>query len=735
MDMSKNTYRDHAPLPDSIPIPQLITSNYRPITYSNNITVPTSLHDTSDNPPSTSSSDTLKTVPPMDTPTISIDIPPLSEEWHDVEEEQRRSARIARLPTIDYTKPYANANSATSDTMPYTPAIFINDASTKPNNNRPISDGIKANRTLLDEKTFYPHIDQAVKDLNQFKTSNRSPASSKYSPAIMVKPQKKKGIHSQSSAMKYDWELAARAVDVEMKKLDRYGVAVTYDYKDLKPDDVVMYSFFLFKLKLNASTGNTTKMTARLAVNGKNQPPHTYSNTFAATADQNKVTLGRVAFIADAIKQGRAQEVYMKDLDICGAFLHANYESKLGTRLFMWLPKDLPGLELGSLHPMAGKLVKLEKALYGLPEANMLFERQRNIAIEKSGFKPIESDGSIFIMREGDHHSVLFVHVDDFQIISNCPEHWDRLVHHLKERFRELDINEVSEQHVGITCEFSKVDPSAFRLGQSGYINKIIDKLEVPFSASVPSNLSLFSDTTDTAPYEDINYYQKLIGTLIYALATRADIRKEVIFLASKSSAPTIGDMVKLTKVFAYLKQTPTLGPIFDSKEGAVLYAYADAAFNNHPGCTSHGGSFLCIGKSSAAIASHSREITSCVALSSMEAEYVTLCETARVVVYMRRFLSDIGFPQLKPTIIFEDNSSAISLASCSNIPKKSRHILLRYHFIKYAVESGQVEVHYIDTKKQRADFLTKVLSRPDFIKGRDDILNLTNQHVLFPTN
>ena len=549
----------------------------------------------------------------------------------------------------------------------------------------------------------------------------------------MIKPEKKKGVHSQSSAMKYDWRLAAQAVDVEMKKLDRYGVAIEYDFKDLREDDVVMYSFFLFKLKLNAVTGNPTRMTARLAVNGKNQPPHTYSNTFAATADHNKVTLGRVAFIADAIKRGNADQVYMKDLDICGAFLHAEYESKLGTRLFMWLPKDLPGLEPGTPHPMAGKLVKLVKALYGLPEANMLFERQRNIAIEKSGFKAIESDGSIFIMREGKNHSILFVHVDDFQIISNCPAHWDLLVHHLRERFNELDINESSEQHVGITCEFSKVDPSAFRLGQSGYIKKIVDTLEVPFTTNNPSNLSLFASTTDTEVYADINYYQKLIGTLIYALATRADIRKEVIFLASKSSCPTVGDMVKLTKVFAYLKQTPTMGPIFDSKEGAILYAYADAAFNNHPGCTSHGGSFLCIGKQSAAIAAHSREITSCVALSSMEAEYITLCETSRVVIYMRRFLSDIGFPQSQPTIIFEDNSAAISLASCSNIPKKSRHILLRYHFIKYAVESGQVEVHYIDTKKQRADFFTKVLSTPEFIKGRDDILNLANQHNLFP--
>lgn len=674
IDMSKNTYNDQQP--STLPIPQYVPG---PV------------------------------APPEET------IQPIQTEINDPE--QRRSVRISTLPAINYAASATTSNlRVTNNTM------------------RPVSDGIKRNNKQLDEKKFYPFIDQVSKDLDSFKNPNHPFDGSNYEPDILKKPQHQKGVHSQASAMKYDRKLTAMAVDTEMKKLERYGVMTAFSYKNLLPGDVVMQSFLVFRLKLNALTAEVSKMTARLAVNGKTQPSHTYMNTFAATADQNKVTAARAAFVADAAKKGKAAEVYMKDLDICGAFLHAKYESKLGTRLFMKLPKDLPGIEFNTLHPLAGKLVRLEKALYGLPEANMLFEAQRNIAIEKSGFKAIESDGSIFVKKEGDKHSILFVHVDDFQIISNCLQHWDTLVQHLTERFQELEINEVSEQHVGITCEFSKVDPGVFRLSQAGYINKMVESVNVPYSSSSPSKLDLFSDTTNTAPYNDINYYQKLIGMLIYALATRTDIRKEVIFLASKSAKPTVGDMMKLTKVFAYLKQNPNLGPLFDSKDGAILKAHADAAFNNHADCRSQGASFLSIGDGSAAFAAHSRKITTCVVLSSMEAEYVTLSETARTAIYMRRFLSDIGFPQESPTIIYEDNSSAISLASCSNIPKKSRHILLRYHFIKYAVESGQVEVHFIDTKRQRADFFTKVLSTPDFIKGRSDVLNLSKQDYYFPT-
>ena len=657
---------------------------------------------------------------------------------------ERRSSRLESLSRVNYASSATNAPEITS-------------------NKREVSDGLKRLSPETDvsmNKNFYPFMDQISHDLNTFQLpkhldgaldhqSNYCPLDSNppmvslsisniddsaVSPLIMKRSELKKGVHSQASALKYDAVKAGAAVETEMNKLHRYSALRVIRYEDLPPNAIILNSFFIYKNKTNAQSGEVTKMTARLAVDGSEQPLETYSDTYAATADQNKVSLAKAAYLADAIKNGYVDQVYMKDLDVCGAFLHAMYESKLGTRLFMRLPKNMPGVIPGTLHPMAGLLVELVKALYGLPESNMLFEKQRNIAIFKSGFKPLASDPSIFRKVEGSFNSILFVHVDDMQIISNCPAHWDSLTFHLKERFLELDINESSVQHVGVTCELSKYQPGAFKLGQSGYINKMVKDLEVPYESDTPSNSLLFSDTSNTSPYLDVLYYQKLIGCLIYALATRYDIRKEVIYLASKSSSPTVGDMMKITKVFAYLKKHPNIGPIYHTSDGPILYAHCDASFNNHFDSRSHGGSFLSIGQHSAAIAVHSRKITSCVALSSMEAEYVTLSETARTVIYMRQFLSDIGFPQLKPTTIFEDNKSAISLASCSNIPKKSRHILLRYHFIKFAVESGLIEVHYIDTKLQRADSLTKVLTKNEFISARANLLNLNDELWLFPT-
>jgi len=418
----------------------------------------------------------------------------------------------------------------------------------------------------------------------------------------------------------------------------------------------------------------------------------------------------------------------LKDLDIGGAFLNANYYSPLGTVLYMRLP-TIPGDLPGTFHPLSGKVVRLKKALYGLPESNMLFEQLRNKAVEKAGFKPIPTDASIFRKTGKGSNSILFIHVDDFQLISNNNDDWLLLLKCLKETFKDLEINNESTQHVGINVIQSKLLPGVFMQNQSGYIRKVVEDLKVLKSATVPSDIKLFNKEADEVPFVDIKFYQKLIGILIYSLATRGDIRKEVIYLASKSHAPSNVDMEKVTRVFSYLKATPDIGPIFDGKE-AVLYGYSDASHNIHHDGRSHAGSFVCIGKNSAAIATHSRRITSCVALSSMEAEYIALNELSRTIIYMRNFLADIGFKQKDPTIIYEDNASAIYLASSSNIPVKSRHILLRYHFIKFAIESGAIEVHYVPSNMQRADCLTKALGPSDYLLGRSNLLNLSNESL-----
>lgn len=536
------------------------------------------------------------------------------------------------------------------------------------------------------------------------------------------------GVHSLASAIKYSLTMAGAAVEIEMSKMERLNVFTEVFEHLLELGAVVMDAVSVFKVKTDPLDGSPIKMTYRLAVNGKQQPIDTYDETYAATSNKTYVTLAKAALYAFAVKHGIIELLFCADLDIAGAFLNADYTSTVGKNLYMRLPKKLPGNSINNLHELAGKIVRLNKALYGLPEANMLFEIERNIVILSCDFYPTSVDVSIFTKTDPENNllrSHLYTTVDDIQTLSTCRRHWEELKEKLTVRFGELTINEISTQHAGVTHEaFAN---GSFRSTQSGYIKKFCEELGVnrlanPFS-SVPSNTDLFDDSTDTTPVKQ-RFYQKLIGTLIYCLLTRHDVRKEIIYLASLSGSPTVGDLIKLTRVFRYLNATADVGPLYYSDEGPILYGYCDAAWANHPDLRSHAGYFACIGRNSAPFASHSSKIKSCIVMSSMEAEYISLCELTKLLVVCRRFLSEIGFPQPGPTIVFEDNQSAINLAVAPSVGTRSKHILLKYHYTKDAVKLGEILLEFTKSADQRSDGLTKVQTKPVFLRSTDNLLN-----------
>ena len=400
----------------------------------------------------------------------------------------------------------------------------------------------------------------------------------------------------------------------------------------------------------------------------------------------------------------------------------------------MVIQKDLPGPN-GTIHPLAGQRVLLLKAIYGLPESNMLFEKERNLYLVKAGFTPMVCEPSIFLKRcpLTGRLSVLFIHVDDGQLFCINSDHWTTLKSVLESRFGALRVHDQSDQHVGIT--FTRFTDGSFSTSQSGYIAKMAKVLNCDqmYKDVTPSHLSLFKDDDltikDSEPV-NLEFYQQIIGLLIYSLHTRHDVRKEIIYLSGKVALPVHADLVRASKVVRYLCATPHLGPHYHSTEGAVLYGYVDAAFNVHTDGRSHSGYFTCIGEHSAPTMSYSAKQTACVSLSSMEAEYVALSELARTIASQRTFLTELGFPPAGPTVIFEDNKSAINLAVRPTVPRRSKHIHLRHHFIKDLILNGTVHVVYIDTKRQRANILTKALPNSQYVIERDDLMNLSELHL-----
>lgn len=105
------------------------------------------------------------------------------------------------------------------------------------------------------------------------------------------------------------------------------------------------------------------------------------------------------------------------------------------------------------------------------------------------------------------------------------------------------------------------------------------------------------------------------------------------------------------------------------------------------------------------------------VALSSCEAEYIAASTACTQALWLARLLGDLLVQDTRTVQLLVDSKSALALAKNPVFHERSKHIRLRYHFIRSCVEEGSIEASYINTKDQLADLLTKPLGRVKFLE------------------
>ena len=113
------------------------------------------------------------------------------------------------------------------------------------------------------------------------------------------------------------------------------------------------------------------------------------------------------------------------------------------------------------------------------------------------------------------------------------------------------------------------------------------------------------------------------------------------------------------------------------------------------------------------------------VTRSSTEAELVGLSDSSVQVIWLRNFLTEQGY-QMGPAITCQDNESTIKLAQKGrSTSARTRHIAIRYFFIKDRIDTGEIELKQLPTHEMIADILTKPLSGKLFRDPRDLMLNI----------
>jgi hypothetical protein len=115
------------------------------------------------------------------------------------------------------------------------------------------------------------------------------------------------------------------------------------------------------------------------------------------------------------------------------------------------------------------------------------------------------------------------------------------------------------------------------------------------------------------------------------------------------------------------------------------------------------------LGLDSGTVAWKSR-MSKLVSLSFTEAVIDALIEAIKDCMWMRGLLSELGYPQARPSVVFQDNKSALQLTNIDSIPTRTRHLANRLSFIKQEIERGTVELKYLPSWRMVADVLTKLL-------------------------
>ena len=217
-----------------------------------------------------------------------------------------------------------------------------------------------------------------------------------------------------------------------------------------------------------------------------------------------------------------------------------------------------------------------------------------------------------------------------------------------------------------------------------------------------------------------------MIGSLLYLTASRPDIMFATCLCARFQADPKESHLIAVKRIFRYLKGTPNLGIWYPKDTGFNLIGYTDSDF---AGCKidrkSTSGSCQFLGRR--LVSWYSKKQHS-VSTSTAEAEYIAAGSCCAQILWMRNQLQDYGF-MLDKIPILCDNTSAIAIANNPVQHTRTKHIDIRYHFLREHVMNGTVELHFVPTDQQIADIFTKPLDESTFSRlvGELGMLNMSN--------
>lgn len=233
-----------------------------------------------------------------------------------------------------------------------------------------------------------------------------------------------------------------------------------------------------------------------------------------------------------------------------------------------------------------------------------------------------------------------------------------------------------------------------------------------------------------TAKEVDATKYRQIIGSLRYLVHTRPDLAFAVGYVSRFMERPTEEHMAAVKRLLRYIAGTINFGLVYPCGSGeAKLVGYSDSDLAGDIDTRkSTSGALFFLGASPISWQSTKQRI---VALSSCEAEYVAATTAASQAIWLARLLGDLTGKEAATVKLKMDSMSALALSKNPVFHERSKHIDIRYHFIRVYVENGCISTEFVSTTDQLADILTKALGRVRFqeLSTRIGMVRISEEH------
>jgi len=491
-----------------------------------------------------------------------------------------------------------------------------------------------------------------------------------------------------------DWPKWQEAMDREMKTLEDAG---TWTDVPRPTDKNVVSSKWVFHIKRKAD-GTVKKYKARLVARG-------FTQRFGIDYFDTYSPVARLASIRTILAIAACNDWEIDTFNFNGAYL--NGELNDNEQIYMEPPPR---------YGNQGEFVKfLLKSLYGLKQAGRKWYDTLVRTLADLGFHVSDADPGVFYAHDRDDITMLASHVDDCVITGTSKE----LITDYKQRLDAIfSLTDLGGIHwlLGIKIMHDR-QACTISLSQTTYIETILDRFSLsdakPYATPIVPGANYTRSQAPADPAE-ADYMQKIpyreaVGSLMYAaVATHPDITFAISTLSQFLDNPGCIHWEAVKRVFRYLAGTKTHTLTYgNERHNLTGFTNADGSSQEHHHAIS--GYAFFINGGAVSWASKKQEL---ITLSTAEAEYVAATHAAKECIWLRRLMEPLFGPAPTPTTLYCDNQAALHLAAEDNYHAHTKHINIRYHFIRRTIADKQITMVYCPTEEMTADILTKALPK-----------------------